>query len=58
MNMMDRLGQQEDELQRDYDKGILTQQEFNERLDDLHREYGAATEQAAEEAYQNELGQW
>ena len=48
----------EDQLERDLDAGLISQAEFNAEMREMQRDYQAAAEEAARDAYDRELGYW
>ncbi len=42
----------------DYRAGHITEKELNDQLRELQRDYREAAEEAAEQAYRNELENW
>lgn len=47
-----------DHLERQLEGGDISQKEFNHELLELQRDYRAAAEEAAEQAYRAELANW
>ena len=55
MNQFDR---EEDQIEQDYENGVITAKERNQYLRDLQREYRDAAHEAAQEAYEREVERW
>ena len=55
MNQYDR---EEDQLISDLNSGLISVAEFNKQMRELQRDYRADAEEAAERAYNEELGRW
>lgn len=53
-----QLEREEEALEDDLAAGRITQAEFNKELRELHRDYRAMAEDAAHEAYMQELDRW
>jgi len=49
---------EEEDIEERYAKGYITLNEYNEEMRELQRSYAAAAEEAAEDAYQNEMDRW
>lgn len=55
---MSQLEREEEDVERRYAEGLLTNKEYWEEMNALHRAYREQAEEAAEEAYRNELERW
>jgi hypothetical protein len=55
---MDMLDREEELLAKAYENGELTLEEYNKELQDMRREYRWLAEEAAQEAYDNEMQRW
>lgn len=55
MNQYDR---EEEQLAHDYAAGLITREEYNRQMRELQRDYRAAAEESAREAYERELDRW
>ena len=55
---MDNFEREEEALEEAYNNGEITLKEFNRQVQELQRDYRAAAQGAAEEAYENEMGRW
>lgn len=55
---MDEYDKEMDALDQQLDDGTLTPQEHREAVQELQRDYRGAAEEAAEQAYRNELSCW
>jgi hypothetical protein len=53
-----QMEREEESLCEDYNNGSITLSEYNRAVNDLHREYRAQAEEAAQEAYERELDRW
>lgn len=58
MNHEDQLAREEAILEEQYQRGEITHAQLNEYLRDLHRQYRADCEEAAQQAYENERNNW
>jgi len=58
MNNQSAWDREEDQLQRDLDRGYITQKEFNKAMSDLRRDYRDAAQDAAQGAYDSEMQNW
>ena len=59
---MDQLEHEEQALYDAYQTGEITRKQLNKQLDDLHRDWRAeaqeAADDAARQAYENEIERW
>lgn len=55
---MDQFEREEDFLEQQLNNGEITLTEFNREMRELQRDYRAAAEEAAEQAYRDEMGRW
>jgi hypothetical protein len=55
---MDQYDREVDQLERMYANHEITEQEFHAEMAELNRDYQAAAEQAADQAYQDEMARW
>jgi predicted nucleic acid-binding Zn-ribbon protein len=55
---MDQLEREEEALEDAYNNGEITVKEYNKQVQELQRDYRAAAQEAAQEAYENEMGRW
>ena len=55
---MDRFDREVEALENDLDSGRITLKEFTREMRELRHFYQAAAQEAAEEAYRNEMGRW
>lgn len=53
-----QLGREEQAISDEYEQGDTSLEEYNQQMDDLHRDYRAAAAEAAEAAYRDELEGW
>lgn len=49
---------EEDQLDRDLAAGLITPAQHREQMRELQRDYRGAAEEAAQNAYERELGNW
>lgn len=60
--MASQIEREEEDLYRQFDEGWIDREELNRLIRELHRDYAEAAmgraEEAAEEAYLNELERW
>lgn len=60
--MSKQLELEEDDLYRQFEEGWISQKELNRLIRELHRDYAedarGRAEEAAQEAYLNELERW
>lgn len=56
--MDSQLEREEKSIEDDYAAGHITTAEYNRQLRELHRDYQACAEEAAEEAYRYEMDRW
>lgn len=55
---MNQLEREERQIEDDFAHGLISQAEYNAAMHDLQREYRAAAEEAAQQAYERELENW
>lgn len=55
---MRQIEREEEDIERRYAEGLLTAKEYQEKMRDLYRDYRAQAEEAAEQAYRDELERW
>lgn len=59
---MNQWEREEEQLERDYANGFLSQKEFNDQLRQLHRDMRdqarAEAEEAADQAYNDSMDRW
>jgi hypothetical protein len=55
---MDQFEREEEALEEAYNNGEITAKEYNKQMQELQRDYRAAAQEAAQEAYDNEMGRW
>ena len=55
---MDAFEREEEEIIRQAEDGEISQAECSRQLNELYRDYRAAAEEAAREAYDNEMNRW
>ena len=55
---MDQFELEEQHLQEQYESGNLSLKEFNHEMLELQRDYQGVAEEAAQEAYDNEMQRW
>lgn len=58
MSIESQFEREEKMLGEDFDAGHLSDQEYNEAMNQLMRDYQAAAEDSAQDAYDNEMAQW
>ncbi len=58
MNHIDAYDREAANIEQQYEDGVITDNERNERLQDLQCDYSAEADEAANEAAQNELRNW
>ncbi len=56
--MYSHFEKEEQYLEEQLANGEITNAEFNKEMRELQRDYRAAAEEAAQEAYDNEMGCW
>lgn len=56
--MISQFEREEEYLEEQYNSGQITLREYNEQMRDLQREYRGMAEEAAQEAYDREMGNW
>jgi hypothetical protein len=49
---------EEEQLDNDLAAGLITPQQHREQMRELQRDYRAAAEESAQDAYDRELGNW
>ena len=55
---MDQFDREQDQLEQELENGTITQKEFNHEMLELQRDYQGAAEEAAQDAYDNEMNRW
>lgn len=55
MNQWDR---EEQQLENELAAGLITRDEYNRQIRELRRDYRAAAEESAHDAYERELERW
>ncbi len=55
---MDAFDREEQILEEQLSEGTITLKEFNGEMRELRRDYAGAAQEAAEQAYQDEMGRW
>lgn len=55
---MSQLDSEEQAIADAYNNGDISLAEYNEQMKELQREYRWMAEEAAQEAYDNEMGRW
>lgn len=55
---MDQLERYEQQLEEDYETGVISGKEFDQEMRELHRDYRAAAEEQAQQAYDDIMGRW
>ncbi len=58
MTMHDEFEREEDALCTEYNEGRITLAEYNKQMRDLQSEYRAQAQEAAQGAYDDEMGKW
>lgn len=58
MDPRDAFDRAEDHLAQMYDDGLLSLSEYNAEMRELGRDYAAAAEEAAQDAYEAERDRW
>ena len=53
-----QMEREEDILCEQLNRGEITLEEFNNGMRDMQREYRAMAEEAAQQAYDDEMGRW
>lgn len=53
-----QLEREEESLERELDEGNISVAEYNREIEELHRDYRAAAEEASRQAYENEMERW
>ena len=56
--MQDQIEREEQILEYQLANGEITIEQYNKEMIELQRDYRAASEEAAEEAYRNEMDRW
>jgi len=56
--MQRAMEREEDQLTKDLNEGLITQQQYSEAMRELHREYINAANDAAMEAAERERDNW
>ena len=55
---MDQWEREEEQVERDYEAGLISSTERNKLLMDIQRDYRNAAQEAAWEAHERELERW
>ena len=58
MSMQDRLEKEVESIEQDAEDGEITQAQANKEIQELERDYRNATEESAQDAYDDELESW
>ena len=58
MTIERQMEREEDILCEQLNRGEITLEEFNKEMRDMQREYRAMAEEAAQQAYDDEMGRW
>ena len=58
MSIESQLEQEERYLEEQYEAGEISNKQFTREINELYRDYRAAAEEAAQEAYDNEMERW
>lgn len=58
MNIESQFEREEDQLHQDYADGLIDLKELNQSINRLNREYRECAREAAEDAYDREMGNW
>lgn len=58
MSIISQLEREEMILDEQYEKGLISLNEYNAAWKELQEEYAAAAEEAAQEAYEEERARW
>ena len=56
--MNTQLEREEQDLDERYERGEISSEEYNRELKEMYRDYRAAAEERAQDAYQAELERW
>lgn len=55
---MNALEREEKNIEDQYDNGEISAAEFHRKMNELRRDYCAAAEESAQEAYDDEISRW
>lgn len=58
MGIESQLEREEASITEEYNRGNISLKEYNEQIRDLHREYRAMAQEAAQDAYDREMDNW
>lgn len=58
MNAQRQLEREEKRICDDFNRGVISREQYNEEMRDLEREYRAMAQEAAQQAYERELDNW
>lgn len=58
MSHEDALEREEQILHDEYERGELSRPQYNKAMADLHRQYRAEAQEAAQDAYNREMDNW
>lgn len=58
MSIQSQIEREENQLQRDYDAGLISREQLNKGMRELQREYRDAAHEAAQDAHDQELQRW
>jgi hypothetical protein len=55
---MNQWEREEEQIEKDYADGLITNKEYREMMSELQRSWRAAAEDAAQDAYEREMCNW
>lgn len=58
MSIESQFEREEQSIEDDLANGIISQQEYNNQMRELQRDYRAEAEDSAQQAYDNEMQNW
>jgi len=58
MSIDSQFEREEQSIEDDLSNGIISDQEYNDQMRELQRDYCAAAEDSAQQAYDNEMNNW
>ena len=58
MGLRDQFERDMEELESDYEQGLMSREEFNRAVKELEREYRWEANESAQRAYDEEMERW
>jgi len=58
MSIQSQFEREESAIEDQFERGEITKEELSKELRELRRDYSAAAEESAQDAYSRELGNW